>query len=197
MTGWELVIPYSPSLAVDAPVVASVPTSVPTSVPADLPTDLPTAYQPATADIVHPPLATVHTLPLPDVTVPSVAVAPTLDQTPSAPVDTPITDTASSVASAPVPGGLGAAVLVSCGVLGAITARRRQQLRRAKVGSRLAPPSAETELTETVLRSLGSGERIIRLDIAIRAAADELSRVSRAAPFLVPLWNLPEGSTCC
>ena len=73
-----------------------------------------------------------------------------------------------------LPSGLGAAILVSSGVLGVVVARRRRQLRGAVVHARLAQPALTVARTEAVLRALDGGERIARLDVALRAAASEL-----------------------
>src|SRR5262249_857008 len=70
--------------------------------------------------------------------------------------------------------GLGTAILLAGGAGGAITTRRRRQLRASTVNSRIVEPSAVTARTEQALRRLAEGERIARLDIALRAAASEL-----------------------
>lgn len=77
-------------------------------------------------------------------------------------------------ASVALPSQLGAAVLVSGGVLGAAVGRRRRRMRAAGVNERFAPPSEQAIATEMLLRRLGSDERIVRLDVAVRAAASAL-----------------------
>ena len=188
MTGWELIIPYVAQSALDAPVVVQLP-------PISSETDV-IATAAIQVDATAPRTASTTPAAPPDSAsaFKSISIAPddahavsttstalaTTDLAATSPSDLPqIPEPAQNVAASPggaVPGGLGVAVLVSCGVLGAVTARRRTQLRRSRVGSRLLQPSAVAIATEAALRSLGNGERITRLDIAIRAAAAELSR---------------------
>jgi LysM domain len=73
-----------------------------------------------------------------------------------------------------LPTGLGSAVLVASGVIGAVTIKRRRTLRSAGIRTRLIEPSPDAVRTETILRRLGEGEQIARLDVALRAAASEL-----------------------
>ena len=75
----------------------------------------------------------------------------------------------------PVKRGLGAALLLAGGAIAALDARRRQQLRGARVGARLAPPTDEAIETETMLRSLNPAEQLARLDLALRCAAPRLA----------------------
>ncbi len=75
-------------------------------------------------------------------------------------------------------GGLGGAVLVSSGVIGALEARRRRQLRSAGVDAQFAEPSQAAANTETVLRRLDDGERMMRLDIALRSAATSVTSLA-------------------
>ena len=71
--------------------------------------------------------------------------------------------------------GLGAAVVLAAGVIAALAARRRQQLRGADFGARLVPPTRPAIETETVLRSLSAGDRLARIDLALRCAAPDLA----------------------
>jgi nucleoid-associated protein YgaU len=71
--------------------------------------------------------------------------------------------------------GLGAAVVLAGGVIAALAARRRQQLRGADFGARLVPPTRQAVETETVLRSLNDADRLARIDLALRCAAPDLA----------------------
>ncbi len=71
--------------------------------------------------------------------------------------------------------GLGTALLLSAGAVGMLESRRRRQWRAAIVGTRLATPTAAEARTEMVLRALAGPERLVRLDVALRAAAADLA----------------------
>ncbi|MBI4933166.1 MAG: hypothetical protein HY828_04765 [Actinobacteria bacterium] len=75
--------------------------------------------------------------------------------------------------------GLTAAVLLSAGALAAVEVRRRRRLRASDVGEHWPPPAAGVAETEMLLRSIGAGERVARLDLALRVAARDLA-VQRA-----------------
>jgi hypothetical protein len=88
-------------------------------------------------------------------------------------------------------GGLGAAVLLSAGVLGALEVRRRRLLRSSRVGDRVAAPAPEHVRTEVLLRALSSSERVARLDVAVRSVARELA-AQRASVTAVVLGETGE-----
>lgn len=71
--------------------------------------------------------------------------------------------------------GLAAAVVLASGAVAALGARRRQQLRGARVGARLVPPTEPAVETEMLLRSLSTDELLARIDVALRSAAPELA----------------------
>jgi DNA-binding SARP family transcriptional activator len=73
------------------------------------------------------------------------------------------------------PVGLGHAAMISTGVLALVAARRRQQLRRATPHARVSAPSAVAASTERLLRSIDAGERLVRADVAVRAAASAVA----------------------
>ncbi len=100
---------------------------------------------------------------------------PTPPTVPTTVVPVSVARVESSSDLAPFAAGLGTAVLFSAGAVSLLEARRRRQLRAAGVGARLTPPTAQEVRTETVLRSLSAGERIVRLDIALRAVAADLA----------------------
>ncbi|HRB04255.1 MAG TPA: hypothetical protein PLP26_12870 [Ilumatobacteraceae bacterium] len=78
----------------------------------------------------------------------------------------------------PYAAGLGAALMMSAGVVGLLESRRRRELRSATVGARRMPPSAVNARTEVLLRSLNPQERLARLDLALRSAAPSLAAQS-------------------
>ena len=93
-------------------------------------------------------------------------------------------------------GGLGAAVLLASGVIGAVGVRRRRRLRSATINARLAEPTNESVATEQALRRLGGDDRVARLDIALRAAAHELVELgsrSASTPVVLGAIMSPAG----
>lgn len=75
---------------------------------------------------------------------------------------------------APAPIGLGEAALLSTGVLAMLAARRQRRLRAAEPRARLPEPPPEQIVTERRLRAVDASERLVRVDIAVRAAAASL-----------------------
>jgi hypothetical protein len=108
------------------------------------------------ADLVARPVHEVHSAPM---------VAP-----PPAEMVVTRRESASSSTS-----GLTAAVLLSAGVLASVEMRRRHRLRASDVGETWPPPGAESVQTEVALRTVGAGERVARLDLALRSAARDLA----------------------
>lgn len=89
---------------------------------------------------------------------------------------------ATAESSSAVPIGIGEAALLSAGVLALVAARRRQRLRAARPRARLPDPPPGTVATERRLRSIDAGERLLRVDVAVRAAAASLvDRTARVA----------------
>jgi hypothetical protein len=74
-----------------------------------------------------------------------------------------------------------AAVLFAGGALAAVNLRRRSRLRGAAAGDQLPRPSAEASAVESSLRSLSPLDRLVRLDVTVRAVAATLID-GRAAP---------------
>lgn len=80
-----------------------------------------------------------------------------------------------SESSAPAPlVPLGSAAMLSAGVLTLLAVRRRAQLRSARPRARLPEPSPGPAATERALRTIDVGERFVRVETAVRAAAAPL-----------------------
>ncbi len=116
--------------------------------------------------------------------VPPAPVGPAPVETPSvepaamlaADVAIPAADSVGAAASSvPYALGLGGALMIAVGTVGAVEVRRRRLLRGGLVGARLVPPTVEQARTEVLLRTINAGERIARLDVALRAAARDLA----------------------
>lgn len=219
LTGWELIVPeaFAPPPAplpavvdVAPPVAAAVPdapavepaaaavpvqqassATTPVVDPSDAP---PVAVVPAPP--LDPAVITAEPLPATPMPVPSttpVGLAPPVvvpATTPPTAVDP--TSTSTVVDRAPTTAalsGMGAAVLLASGVIGAVGVRRRRHLRSAVINARLAAPSPASTQVEHGLRRLGDGERIARLDIALRAAARQLLEASPGTAILGALMT--------
>ncbi|MEP7111915.1 MAG: hypothetical protein ABI862_01500 [Ilumatobacteraceae bacterium] len=166
-----------------------------TSVPADPAVDLPVAEVVAATQVVPaitaslPPV--VVALPAPiavpsPIVVPQPATLPTTSFPPPrmlpiaaepAAIDATISSFVDGFSDGTsIKSGLAAAMLLSGGAIVVLDARRRQQLRSARVGARLLPPTAQAVETETLLRSLSPADQLARLDLALRSAAADLAR---------------------
>jgi hypothetical protein len=172
----QLGAPVDDPLAAPVVVTPPVPTPIVELPVGELPAPTPPVGQ------VEPVVAVAATAPIaveaPAATMPAPMIqAPTtLPATTSSVADTlPLAIVSGSNSDAPIKRGLAAAALLSAGAIGALEARRRQQLRSAQVGARLVPPTEQAIETETVLRSLDNAERLARLDVAIRNVAGELA----------------------
>ncbi|MCU1395609.1 MAG: hypothetical protein JWM34_4037 [Ilumatobacteraceae bacterium] len=200
LPGWDLVLPSTDGAApgttpVDADAEIAAPT---TSVapPAPVASEPSTTGQPA---ITEEPATTTTAVPV-VTTTPATSTATTAATTTSS---TPTTTVAppSSIAptvpaferhdSAPI-GTIGGAVLVASGVMGAVAMRRRRRLRSSAVHARLAESSPAVVAVDRTLRSLDDGERIARLDIALRAAGHDLLGVGSGATVLAVIAS-PDG----
>ena len=71
--------------------------------------------------------------------------------------------------------GLEHAAMLSVGVLTLVGVHRLRRLRSAGPRARVPLPTRRSLTTERVLRTIGADERLLRVDIAIRAAASQLS----------------------
>ncbi len=171
ITGWELVVPGilssdvvdAPSV-VDAPDVVDAP-SVPDVVVGAAAAEVPTVVEtPVAADrraVGAEPVSLDHMAGRPDEHASS---------------DAPEQQAASEHGhdSFPSPVGLGGAMLVASGVVASLATRRRRQLRAAGVDARVPEPAFNQVVVETMVRGIDRGESIARLDIALRAVANEL-----------------------
>ena len=82
------------------------------------------------------------------------------------------------------------AAMLSAGVLALLAVRRRRRLRQAEPHPRLPEPTLRQVTTERELRLGGAGERLARVDLAVRAAA--LSLIVDECRVLAVLCS-PEG----
>ena len=118
-----------------------------------------------------PTTAPATTLPPPTTTTSTSSTLP-----PPAPPDPPAdADTGQQRGSPSSPIGLGQAALIATGIVALLAARRRAKLRAAEPPARIPLPSPDAAATERMLRRLDAGERLLRVDIALRAAAAELA----------------------
>ncbi|MGI9030309.1 MAG: LysM peptidoglycan-binding domain-containing protein [Ilumatobacteraceae bacterium] len=131
-----------------------------------------TATAPAALDTVAPvPTAVPNASPVPEPAPTSTAPRPMPPEV-RGNGDQPA-ETESSPSPSPI--GIGEAALLSAGVLALVAARRRQRLRAARPRARIPEPPPGTVATERRLRSIDAGERLLRVDVAVRAAAAELA----------------------
>ena len=123
--------------------------------------------------------------------------APTTTTTPAPPppVEAPLR-TPSVRAGSPSPIGVGEAALLSAGVLALLAARRRHRLRGSLPRARVPEPPPEMVAAERRLRSVDAGERLLRVDIAVRAAA-AIARRDRRADRGRPASASTEPSSSC
>ena len=76
--------------------------------------------------------------------------------------------------NAPAPLVFGSAAMLSTGVLTLLAVRRRHQLRRSRPRATLPEPAGRPAATERALRAVGAGERFVRVETGVRAAAAPL-----------------------
>ncbi len=185
LPGWEL------DLTDPAPVGTEPVAVEPIGEPAVDSVDT-TDPEPPTDDSPHGTETAVATIPVDDTgplpltpTPPASTMAPTTTFVPSAdttiapvaadPGDGAADATPSTAApDAPSPIRLEHAALVAAGVLALVGVRRRQRLRAAMPRHRVPEPCAEVASTERRLRTIDAGERVLRVDVGVRAAARSL-----------------------
>jgi LysM repeat protein len=128
----------------------------------------PLPLTPAEPTIV--PSSTAGAAPDPEPTVTSTTVPP-LDPTGDPSAD-PATDAPAPEAPSPIR--LEHAALLAAGVLALVGVRRRRRLRAAMPRHRVPEPRHDVAYTERTLRTIDAGERVLRADVACRAAARSL-----------------------
>jgi hypothetical protein len=111
--------------------------------------------------------------PLPPTTTNSTSTTTTVAGLPSG-ADTDLPAAEAPAPDAPSPIRLEHAALLAAGILALVGVRRRQRLRAAMPRHRVPEPRAEVAHTERKLRTIDAGERILRADVACRAAARSL-----------------------
>ena len=173
LPGWELELadarPAAPEPVVVEPVNAEPEVPVP-----PLSDPLP---DPEVASSVAEPAA--EPLPLTPATTTTSPATSTTTTTEVAPVDPSGSPAADPPADAPAPEApspirLEHAALLAAGVLALVGVRRRQRLRSAMPRHRVPEPREELARTERKLRTIDAGERVLRADVACRAAARSL-----------------------
>lgn len=159
--------------APDAP-APPPPAITPTSITPTMPTTPSTSTAPSAPSAPTAPTAAATISPASATSEPTESAAAT-DSTEPAPAD-PIDPTAADVESpsSPSPIGFGEAALLSAGVLALLASRRRARLRAARPRARLPEPRPAQVATERALRAVDATERLLRVDVAIRAAAASL-----------------------
>ncbi len=103
--------------------------------------------------------------------VPSTTTAAAGTSLPTAP---PPTETGQPAPGAPSPIGAGEATLLTAGVLTLLAARRRARLRAARPRARLPVPPPDLVAVERRLHVVDTSERLLRVDVGVRAAAATL-----------------------
>ncbi len=159
--------------------------------------DLPAVGTPPDAGAAAPQPALTPAVPAPPAVAPPGPNAPTTPPVVAvpapvpveAPVSVPATSTtapappplappapvgSSTAAGSPAPVGIGEAALLSAGVLALVASRRRTRLRSSRPRSRVPEPPSDAVAAERRLRTVDAGERLLRVDIAVRAAAASL-----------------------
>jgi nucleoid-associated protein YgaU len=122
--------------------------------------ELPLAPVAPVTTVLPPPTSTTTTSTLPP---------------PSTPPPPSASDADADRGSPSSPIGIGQAALIATGIVALLVARRRAKLRAAEPPARVPLPNPDMVATERMLRRLDAGERLLRVDIALRAAAAELA----------------------
>lgn len=197
LPGWQLDLPDDAGSPASEESPATKPTAEPAAgeIPAPAPTSgTPTtttsgtaATTPSSAPVTAAPATPAAAASTPSSTSPAAAAS-----TPSttSPEGTTTTSSTSAPASGPGSGAVGVtepgplgrsplriehAAMLAAGVLGLVGLRRRLRLRSARPRSRVPEPSSDVADTERRLRSSDPGDRTARVDVALRAAASDLS----------------------
>lgn len=139
-------------------------------------------------DLVEPTGGTLSSTTVPT-TAPSTAGTTTIPPpvTPDPPAGTDVDGRRPSTS----PIGVGEAALLATGIVALLAARRRARLRAAELPARLPLPRPENVATERMLRRLEDGERLLRVDIALRATAAAISDTEQR---VVVVRSGPDGT---
>ncbi len=182
LPGWELDLP-DPLPADAEPTIepATAPVEASPTIP---PSDPVPPAAPTNPTAVSPTATSATTVPTPTTTAPSMTTTPTttnpststtIGEAAEAPGDSAGDLTPGLPApDAPSPIRLEHAALVAAGVLALVGVRRRQRLRAARPRHRVPEPRPDVARTERRLRTIDAGERMMRVDVACRAAARSL-----------------------
>ncbi len=176
--GWELDLPTDGATppAVDEQTPPPIDDPEPVGAPDAAPEPEPGAPVPTPETAA--PTSTLSSLPARNeervtVDAPDAAAAASTTTTPMDPrgsgADGP--GVSAGAPDAPSPIRLEHAALLAAGILALVGVRRRQRLRAARPRHRVPEPHPQAIDTERRLRSVGAGERSLRVDVACRAAA--------------------------
>jgi hypothetical protein len=186
LPGWELDLAENEPVAADVDVALDLDVDVPTELPEPAPQPSFPHREPDTGVRVPSLDESVANGPLPLAPTPTPTPGPmtSVDSTSTsttvvAPTDPsgagdhrPSADTPAPEAPSPIR--LEHAALLAAGILALVGVRRRQRLRAAMPRHRVPEPRPEVTRTERKLRTVDAGERVLRADVACRAAARSL-----------------------
>jgi len=179
--GWELdLTDPAPAPADPPPVVAEQAAEQVTGTTADTAVDSFDMWGPATSADASEANGPLPLTPQPHSTSIPTSTTPSSTSTTIGPATaTPGADAGDATPSAPAPDApspirLEHAALLAAGVLALVGVRRRQRLRAAMPRHRVPEPRPEVARTERRLRTIDAGERVMRVDVACRAAARSL-----------------------
>ena len=178
LPGWELELADDDNDAdADAP---SEPTEAPVDAPPPAAEATPAVEEPVNGPLpLTPTTTTMSTSSTATTSTPTISTPSTTSTTEVAPADPSGSPAADPPADAPAPEApspvrLEHAALLAAGVLALVGVRRRQRLRAAMPRHRVPEPRDEVARTERRLRTIDAGERVLRADVACRAAARSL-----------------------
>jgi nucleoid-associated protein YgaU len=171
--GWELQLPTGS----DHPGPPSAPAEpAPAAAPAPPPRSNTVIETPVIGDTALPAIPAVTPTAAPP---PTSRPTPPTGSTTTTPFSTDADEGTGDVEAspsprAPAPIRIEYAALLAAGVLALAGVRRRQRLRGAAPRTRVPDPPPGVVTTERRLRSIDAGERSMRIDVAIRSAAQSL-----------------------
>lgn len=188
MPGWVLEMPTSTApgvAAVSAPPIATPPVPPITTPPAAptaaasttplAPPEVPATVAVITAGHPDPPATTPEPAAPPAPDTPQGATEPWSPEVVGSPPPVGDLGEMTAVIDGRRMFGLERAAMLSAGVLTLVGVHRLRRLRAAGPRARVPTPTRRSLTTERALRTIGADERLLRVDIAIRAAASQLS----------------------